>query len=179
MNEEQITKLNNSNGYFVYLIPNEDAIDGDKLEYFVHLHPLEKPIVKWFQDVWNTPQENREKFIDNNLNIAQYNTTVLGLWTVIDEEFIESLPPPEVKDTYSLFRFIKENLSVEGPINLNNYSISAVTNGEFDCAYAFFIEDALDEKDGLGPILSSYVKKDGNGVVSLTKSTDLLTGYLM
>ena len=52
------------------------------------------------------------------------------------------------------------------PINLNNYSISTVVNEEFDCAYAFYQEDALDEEDGLGlgPVLSGYVRKDGNGV---------------
>src|SRR5690348_15028868 len=108
MNAELINKLNNANGYFVYLIPNEDTYVDDKLEYHVHLHSFEKPIVNWFQEVWNTPREKRESFIDTSLDIAKYDTTVLGLWTVIDDEYLESVPPKEVTNTYSLFRFMKE-----------------------------------------------------------------------
>ena len=47
-------------------------------------------------------------------------------------------------------------------------------------AFAFFIADALDKKDGVGPVLSSYVTKNAHVALFLTKSTDYLTfGYLM
>ena len=162
-----------SKGWYISLTEG-DPIDDNSDIYNIHLACLDKPILQWFNELFEIPpgsgNENtitRNKFVNKTLSYEENFISEFGLWTSVVNS-ITTISHPSVVSTSTLFQFIKEYFRHGGgteadSVEIRNFSIVVIPWIDNFYHFAFFTANALDEEgaEGVG-FFTPFVERIGD-----------------